>query len=49
MGHADIKTTMVYAPGANEADLVNGVFGLAAEENESAQPMRAANSESPRK
>ena len=29
MGHADIKTTMVYthyAPGANEADLVNGVF-----------------------
>lgn len=30
MGHADIKTTMVYthyAPGANEADLVNGVFG----------------------
>jgi hypothetical protein len=30
MGHADIKTTMVYthyAPGPNEADLVNGVFG----------------------
>lgn len=30
MGHADIKTTMVYthyAPGANEAELVNGVFG----------------------
>ena len=30
MGHADIKTTMVYthyAPGANEAQLVNGVFG----------------------
>lgn len=30
MGHADIKTTMVYthyATGANEADLVNGVFG----------------------
>ncbi len=29
MGHADIKTTMVYthyAPGANEAELVNGVF-----------------------
>ena len=29
MGHADIKTTMVYthyAPGANEAKLVNGVF-----------------------
>ncbi|MDA8069256.1 MAG: hypothetical protein M0T77_11695 [Actinomycetota bacterium] len=29
MGHADIKTTMVYthyAPGANEVDLVNGVF-----------------------
>jgi integrase len=29
MGHADIKTTMVYthyAPGANEADLVDGVF-----------------------
>jgi len=29
MGHADIKTTMVYthyAPGANEAGLVNGVF-----------------------
>lgn len=29
MGHADIKTTMVYmhyAPGANAADLVNGVF-----------------------
>jgi len=29
MGHADIKTTMVYthyAPGANEAQLVNGVF-----------------------
>ena len=29
MGHADIKTTMVYthyAPAANEADLVNGVF-----------------------
>jgi integrase len=30
MGHADIKTTMVYthyAPGGNEAELVNGVFG----------------------
>jgi integrase len=30
MGHADIKTTMVYthyAPGANEAELVNRVFG----------------------
>jgi integrase len=30
MGHADIKTTMVYthyAPGANEAELVNSVFG----------------------
>jgi hypothetical protein len=30
MGHADIKTTMVYthyAPGANEANLVNDVFG----------------------
>ncbi len=30
MGHADIKTTMVYThyvPGANEAELVNGVFG----------------------
>jgi hypothetical protein len=29
MGHADIKTTMVYthyAPGADEAELVNGVF-----------------------
>ncbi len=29
MGHADIKTTMVYthyAPGANEAELVNRVF-----------------------
>jgi len=29
MGHADIKTTMVYthyAPGGNEAELVNGVF-----------------------
>jgi integrase len=29
MGHTDIKTTMVYthyAPGANEAELVNGVF-----------------------
>jgi hypothetical protein len=29
MGHADIKTTMVYthyAPGANEAEFVNGVF-----------------------
>lgn len=29
MGHADIKTTIVYtdyAPGANEAELVNGVF-----------------------
>jgi integrase len=29
MGHADVKTTMVYthyAPGANEAELVNGVF-----------------------
>jgi hypothetical protein len=29
MGHADITTTMVYthyAPGANEAELVNGVF-----------------------
>jgi integrase len=29
MGHADIKTTMIYthyAPGANEAELVNGVF-----------------------
>jgi len=29
MGHADIKTTMVYThylPGANEAELVNGVF-----------------------
>ena len=29
MGRADIKTTMVYthhAPGANEADLINGVF-----------------------
>jgi hypothetical protein len=28
-GHADIKTTMVYthcAPGANEAELVDGVF-----------------------
>ena len=32
MGHADIKTTMVYthyAPGANEAELVNGVFAPA--------------------
>jgi integrase len=30
MGHADIKTTMVYthyAPGANEAELVNDAFG----------------------
>jgi hypothetical protein len=29
MSHADIKTTMIYthhAPGANEAELVNGVF-----------------------
>jgi integrase len=29
MGHADIKTTMVYthyAPGENEAELVSGVF-----------------------
>jgi len=29
VGHTDIKTTMVYthyAPGANEAELVNGVF-----------------------
>ncbi len=31
-GHADVKTTMVYthyAPGANEAELVNGVFAPA--------------------
>jgi hypothetical protein len=33
MGHADVKTTMVYThyvPGANEAELVNGVFAAAA-------------------
>ena len=39
MGHADIKTTMVYthyAPGANEADLVNGVFGPPVAETEAA-------------
>ncbi len=37
MGHADIKTTMVYthyAPGANEAELVNGVFGSQVAEQE---------------
>ncbi len=43
MGHADIKTTMVYthyAPGANEADLVNGVFGPGVAETESAPTLQ---------
>ena len=43
MGHADIKTTMVYthyAPGANEADLVNGVFGPGVADTEGAPALQ---------
>ena len=44
MGHADIKTTMVYthyAPGANEAELVNGVFQPDAAQQEPTRTIRS--------
>lgn len=44
MGHADIKTTMVYthyAPGANEAELVNGVFQPDATRQEPTRTIRS--------
>jgi hypothetical protein len=43
MGHADIKTTMVYthyAPGANEAELVNGVFAPGIADSEGAPTLQ---------
>lgn len=43
MGHADIKTTMVYThypPGANEAELVNGVFRPEVAQQESPPTIR---------
>jgi len=43
MGHADIKTTMVYthyAPGANEAELVNEVFQPEVAQQDSAPTVR---------